>query len=107
MYPPLDVCVDARAVCDAISAADACEPAESGFKLYLISVRDRMTYGLMRRFFWVDTRDVLADGLTQGGIDRLPPHSAGNECKYLASHDALMHQKNKAGSATNAPEEVT
>ena len=70
MYPPLDICVDARAVYDAISAAYACEPAVSSLKFHLISVGDRMTHGIIRQLCWVDTRDMLADGLTKGGVDR-------------------------------------
>lgn len=30
-----------------------------------------MTYGLIRKLYWLDTRDMLADGLAQGGIERL------------------------------------
>ena len=70
MYPPLDVCVDAGAVYDAIAATDVCEPAGSSFKFHLISVRDRMTYGFISKFFQVVIRDVLADCLVKGGIDR-------------------------------------
>ena len=69
VYPPLDVCAAARAVYDAIRASDACEPAGSSLNFLLISVRDRMTHGFVRKFFWVDTRDMLADGLTKGGKD--------------------------------------
>lgn len=86
MHPPLDLCVDARAVYDAIRASDACEPAESSLKLHLISVWDRMTHGLIRKFWWVDTRDMLADGLTMGGIDRLLLHNVSNDCNVEAKH---------------------
>ena len=70
MYPPFDICVDAQAVYDAIGAPDACEPAGSSLKLHLIPVRDRMTHGHIRKLFWVDASDMLADGLTKGGVDR-------------------------------------
>ena len=102
LYPPLDLCVDARAVYDAVAATDACEPAESSLKLHLIPVRDRMTQGLIRKFFWVDTRDMLADGLTKGGIDRTLLHNVSDDCRYKCVHDALSHEKKKGivGSAT-------
>ena len=86
MYPPLNMCVDVRAVRDVIGASDACELAGSSLKFNLISVR--MTYGLIRKFPWVDTRDLL-------------PHSASNDCKYQATHEAFVHTKHSsAGSAT-------
>ena len=83
------MCVDAQAVYDAISASDACVLAECSLKLYLVSVRDRMSHGLVRRPHWVDTRDMLADGLAKGGIDRFLLLAVSNDCKYEAKHDSL------------------
>ena len=51
MYPPFDLCADARAVHDAIYATNVCKFAGSSLKLHLISIRDRLTYGLIRKFF--------------------------------------------------------
>lgn len=101
MCPPLGVCVDARAVDDAISASVVCEPAGSSLKFHLISVRDRMTYGHITKLFWADARDMLADGQIKGGIDRLLLRSDSNDCKYQATREALMHTNHSsAGSAT-------
>ena len=55
LYPPVDLCVDARAVFDAIAASDVCDPQECSLKLHLISVRDRMAAGIIRFLFWLDT----------------------------------------------------
>ena len=103
MYPPLDLCVDARAVYDVVAATDVCDPAGSSLKLHLTSVRDRMTHGLIRSLYWVDARDMLADGLAKAGIDRILLHNASNDCHYKASHEALVHdkRKNQVGSVTN------
>lgn len=101
VYAPLDRCADATAVCDAIAAADICGPAESSLKLNLISVRDRMTHGLVRNIFWVDTSDMLADGLTNGGIDRAALHRVSNDCRYQAIRKCWEHMGNAVvGSAT-------
>ena len=101
MYLLLNICVDAKAVYDAIAASDACEPAENSLKLHLISVRDRMMHGLIRKLYWVDTRDMLADGLTKGGIDRLLLHRVSNDCVYEAMQLAIPHSK--AGPASSSP----
>ena len=103
VYPPFDLAVDARAVFDAISATDACDPAECSLKLHLISVRNRMQEGMIRRLFWVDTRDMLADGLTKGGIDRTLLHAVSNDCRYSCKHESAVHIKvgKGGGSATN------
>ena len=107
-YPPLDLCVDARAVYDSVAATDVCEPAGSSLKLHLISVRDWKTHGLIRKLFWVDAKDMLADGLTNGDIDRTLLHNASNDCKYTCVHEALPHEKKKdqVGSATVPPKEA-
>ena len=93
LYPPVDLCVDAKAVFDAISASDICDPAESSLKLHLISVRDRMSQGILRFLYWVDTRDMLADGLTKGGIDRALLDAICEHCKYECKHEPQRHTK--------------
>ena len=70
LYPPIDLFIDAKSVKDAISAAEVCTPQEASLKLHLITIRDRLVRGLLRSVSWTDTRDMLADGLTKGGIDR-------------------------------------
>ena len=65
VYPPFATCVDARTLYDAIAASDVCELAGCSVKLHLVSVRDRMTHGSIRRFYWVDTRDMLAGGVAK------------------------------------------
>ena len=104
LYPPLDICVDARAVFDAVAATDTCEPAESSLKLHLISVRDRMFQGIIRRMFWVDTRDMLADGLTKGGIDRTLLHRISNDCRFQAIHECAVHTKVKVEAPLPSPD---
>lgn len=54
----------------------------------------------MRKLFWVDTREMLADVVTKGGIDRPLPHSVSNDCKYGAKYLPVSHTK--ADSATNS-----
>ena len=93
VYPPLDICVDAKAVYDAIGASDACEPAGCSLKLHRVSAGDRMTHGWIRKLYWVDTRDMLADCLTKGGIDRLLLHKVSNDCVYERKQLAISHNK--------------
>ena len=70
LYPPIDLMVDAQSVSDAIAAPDVCAPQEASLKLHLITIRDRLTRGLLRSLSWCDTRDMVADPLTKGGVDR-------------------------------------
>jgi hypothetical protein len=70
LYPPIDLLVDAQSVSDAVAAPDVCTPQEASLKLHLITIRDRLARGLLRSLSWTDTRDMVADALTKGGIDR-------------------------------------
>ena len=93
---------------DAVAATDTCEPAESSLKLHLLSVRNRMEIGVIRRLHWVDTRDMLADGLTKGGIDRELLHNVSNNSSFVIKHEALTHSKSPTpavGSATTTSKE--
>lgn len=97
------MCVDTRATYDAIAAViDACEPAGSNSKLHFISVRDRMIHGLIRKFFWADTRDMMADGVVKGGVDRSLLRNVGNGCNYQAIRVALEHRQTLVGSASTS-----
>lgn len=107
LYPPFDISADVRAACDAIPATDACEPAGSSFKLHLISARDQLEQGIIRNLYWADTRDMLADGLTKGRIDRAFIHNVSDDCRYKAIHVCVVHIKSRqvVGSATDSSKE--
>ena len=70
LQPPIKGVVDAKAVFDSIKASDVCEPAESSLKLHLLAIRDTLVAGILQQLFWADTRDMLADGLTKGSVNR-------------------------------------
>ena len=90
LYPPVDVVVDAKSVSDAISASDVCTPQESSLRIHLIAIRDRLSRGLLRSLSWGDTRDMVADALTKGGVDRTVIRKAmqGN---LVMQHPCVTH----------------
>ena len=76
LYPNIDIFIDAKSVKDAISVSEVCTPQEASLKTHLIAIRDRLSRGLLRSISWTDTRDMLADGLTKGSVDRGPLRAA-------------------------------
>ena len=70
LYPPQDVSVDARSVYDAVNAQDPGKPSEDSLLLPILSVRNLFEIKRIPAMFWIDTREMLADGLTKGGVDR-------------------------------------
>ena len=94
--PPIELVGDARSVFDALKASDVCDPAEASLKLHLISVRARLESGLVRKLWWCDTRDMLADALTKGGIGRALLRAAKHDGKHQLSHEVVRSGKQSA-----------
>ena len=64
-HHPLDACLDAKSVFDSIVAADLKAPAEASLMPILGQMREHLHYKRIRYLFWIDTRDMLADGMTK------------------------------------------
>ena len=93
LSPPIELVGDARSVLDAVAASDACDPAEASLKLHLLSVRARLEAGLIRKLWWCDTRDMVADALSKGGIDRTVILLAMDKGKVHIQHDGVSYVK--------------
>ena len=96
----MDVVVDAKSVSDAISVSDVCTPQEGSLRIHLIHIRDRLARGLLRSLSWSDTRDMLADALTKGGVDRsaIVKAMSGTLCM---KHQAITHYGRTVASVAN------
>ena len=59
-------------------------------RIHLIAIRDRLSRGLLRSLSWGDTRDMVADALTKGGVDRTVIRKAmqGN---LVMQHPCVTH----------------
>ena len=77
---PMCLYIDALSVFTAIVATFIKTPAENGLLVHLHYIRELLDYGVLDAFAWTDTRDMLADGMTKGAIDRKDLHEvmAGN-----------------------------
>ena len=65
-----ELCVDALNLYYALSAQYPKMPAEKTLYTHIAWMRDLLKAGIVRAVSWVDTRDMLADALTKGKIDR-------------------------------------
>jgi hypothetical protein len=66
----LGILVDAMSVYAAITANHIKIPAEKGLLSHLQYVRELLDRGILKFLAWTDTRDMLADAVTKGGLDR-------------------------------------
>ena len=60
-----------------------------------------MAAGILRFLYWVDTRDMAADGLTKGGIDRKLLNDLAEHCRYECAHLPKRHSVARASRALN------
>ena len=88
LYPPLELCLDAMSVFEAVSAEDVSIPAECSSKAHLICMRDRVQCGMLQALHWTDTQDMVADGLTKGGIDRALLLAASRDGRFILAHES-------------------
>ena len=65
-----DVCVDAKAVFDGITAECPKTPADKPLFIHALAMREYLESGRIDRLWWLDTLAMLADGMTKGSVDR-------------------------------------
>ena len=88
LHFPLELSVDARAVFDAIASPEFSMPSESTLCLHLHSIREATRAGRISRLWWIDTRDMVADGLNKGGLPREPILQMCEQGTWVCNHEA-------------------
>ena len=67
---PQALYVDAMPVSAAVTAAFIKTPAEKSLRCHVQLLRELLDHGMLAAIVWLDTRDMLADGLTKGAVQR-------------------------------------
>ena len=75
---PMALYIDALSVYAAVTATFVKIPAENGALCHLLYLRELMEHNVLYALIWADTRDMLADGLTKGAVDREALHQIMN-----------------------------
>jgi hypothetical protein len=68
---PMSACIDAKAVFDNIVADVVKTPYDKHLLVHALAVREFLRSRSVHSLYWIDTNDMLADGLTKGSIDRV------------------------------------
>ena len=66
----VDGCIDARSVFDSVTAEIVKTPYDKHLLLHALAMREHLDAGRLRKLIWIDTVDMVSDGLTKGSIDR-------------------------------------
>ena len=89
---PVDAVLDAKSVFDSIVKADLKIPAEKSLVNVLGQMREHMSSKRIRNLVWIDTRDMLADGLNKGAISRKPLFLALAQGIWTVKHKCVKQQ---------------
>jgi len=83
---PMALYIDAMSVFAAITATYIKHPAEKGLLSHCQFIRELLDSHVLAALLWIDTRDMLADGMTKGSIDRAELH------KCMDGHQEFFHE---------------
>ena len=64
------MCIDAKSVYDSITALRYSTPADRTMAIHVLAMREYLRDGLVYTIWWIDTFDMIADGMTKGSVDR-------------------------------------
>ena len=75
---PSFLLIDAKSVFDSLTVEYAKTPAEKSVLVQVLWLREILEKRILNYLVWLDTRDMLPDGLTKGAIHRELLHKAMN-----------------------------
>ena len=79
--------VDALSVFAAVTALSPKTPAEKGLLVHLRWLREQLELRRCAAIIWIDTRDMLADALTKGSVDRAELHHTMEKGVWVIIHE--------------------
>ena len=100
---PLVLYVDAMSVYAAITATFVKTPAEKSLLCHVQFIRELLNHGTLRALGWLDTRDMISDGLTKGVVDRVALHLL-MEGKLSFQHTVKIWSRKVGSSSPVSPE---
>ncbi len=87
----MEACTDARSLFDALKSEDSRTPTEVSMLYDLAALRESLVTKRIHRLWWIDTRDMIADGLTKGVIAREPMIAFSNSGMWERKHEAISY----------------
>ena len=102
-HVPMILYLDAMSVYAAVTATFVKTPAEQGTLVHVQFLRELLDRNVLHAIAWVDTRDMLSDGLTKGSIDRKALHDVMNGLVEVHHEIKLWRPPHVARSALPAP----
>ena len=86
-----DVFLDARAVFDCIVATDTKTTTDKLMLVHAFKLKEILAMRVAKRLCWIDTLDMLSDGLNKGSVSRDPIRDACVQDQWKILHDFKQH----------------
>ena len=96
---PLILLVDAMSVFAAVTATFVKIPAEKSLLCHIQFIRELLDQGTLKAMIWADTRDMSADGLTKGAVERTALHQLLDGLMVIQHEMKLWSRKLPPGLA--------
>ena len=87
----IEACIDARSIFDSLVPADTKAPTEGSLIFVLMQLKELLRCGTLRKLWWVNTHDQLADALTKGCVARAAIISAFRLGTWKLQHECFSH----------------
>ena len=88
---PVEGVIDAKSVFDSIASQGQVRASEGHLIVHLRAVQQWIARGQLRALWWADTRDMVADGITKGKVDRLKILELVEKGRWILEHAAQRH----------------
>ena len=89
----IDCVIDAMSVLSALMKEEPKTPTEMTMIIPIQIIKNLVEAGQLSSISWVDTRDMLVDGMTKGSIPREPMLAAFASCLWLVKHASKTYRK--------------
>jgi hypothetical protein len=87
---PIEACIDARSLFDALKNEDTRTPTEVAMIFDLMALRESLECKRLDKLWWIDTRDMIADALTKGSIARDALMTISMESHWKLQHEPMQ-----------------
>jgi hypothetical protein len=78
--------IDAKSVFDIAANARQAKPTEEHLTVHVLKLREFLHRRILERLWWCDTRDMIADGLTKGAVERTAILALMEEGRWTLVH---------------------
>ena len=92
---PMELFIDARSVFDSVTSKTVTTPADGALLIHAKALREYLNQGQLRGIWWIDTRDMIADALNKGSIDRTALRAIFTSGIWKLAHEAKYWQAPK------------